>query len=72
MLSGLSTSLGGVSSNIPAYQAPGVTAASVVGAASTAWIASPIVGIFEVVATLVSSLNRVKSKAFQLIVAQNS
>lgn len=54
------------------YQAPGVAAASVVGAWSTVWIASPVIGIYEVQATLTSSLNRVKSKTFQLQVAQNT
>ena len=54
------------------YQAPGVTAASTVAAMATLWAATPLVGTFEIAATLTSSLNRVKTKSFQLIVAQNT
>jgi hypothetical protein len=60
--------IGGTSA-LGAYQAPGVTAAGFVGPLSTLWIATPVAGMFLISATMTSSLNRVKTKTFQLQVA---
>lgn len=64
--------VGAVGSSLPGpYQAPGVPAKSAVAALSTDWLYSPFIGVFLISATMTSSVGRIKTKTFQLQVAEN-
>lgn len=44
---------------------------AIVGATTTEWLSAVIAGSYEVACTITTSMGRVKTKSFQLIVAEN-